>query len=101
MFNSLCLYVTYRVEWTLRLSKLEHLPTTQKADDATSLDDERTGGLYNGSNKDLEETGSSLSDTEDDDLNSSKHDTLFDDSILSDDALLASKARLPSKSPFV
>jgi len=88
------------VEWTLRLSKLEHLPTTQKGDDVASLDDERAAGLYNGGNKYQEETGSSLSDT-DDDLNNSKHDTLSDDSILSDDALLASRTRLPSKSAFV
>lgn len=81
-----------RAEWTLRLSKFEHLSTPTKDDDDARLDDERFG-LFNGS----KEEGSSLSDT-DDDLNSSKHDELSDDSTLSDDAILASRARLPSES---
>ena len=92
MSKSFCYvsYVMYRAEWTLRLSKFEHLDTTQGDDDA-SLDEER---LFNGT-KEQGESGSSLSDT-DDDLNNSKHGELSDDSILSDDAILEERARLPS-----
>ena len=75
------------------MSKFEHLDTTKEGNDA-SLDDEKAG-LWNG-NKEQGESGSSLSDTEDD-LNSSKHEELSDDSILSDDVILTERARLPSK----
>lgn len=75
------------------MSKFEHLDTTNEANDV-SLDDEKVG-LCNG-DKEHGDTGSSLSDTEDD-LNSSKHDELSDDSMLSDDVILTERARLPSK----
>ena len=83
-------HATYRVHWTLRLSKFEHLDTAQQSDDA-SLDEQR---LWNGNHRDHEE--SSLSDT-DDDLNSSKYDEFSDDSVLSDDTVLTERSRLPSK----
>ena len=75
------------------MSKFEHLDTTNEGNDA-SLDDEKAG-LCNG-DKEQGDTGSSLSDTEDD-LNNSKHEELSDDSMLSDDAMLTERARLPSK----
>ena len=86
-------YDPCRAEWTARLSKFEHLDTTKEGNDV-SLDDEKVG-LCNG-DKEQGDTGSSLSDTEDD-LNSSRHEELSDDSILSDDAILTERARLPSK----
>ena len=85
-------YNPCRAEWTARLSKFEHLDTTKEGN---SLDDEKVG-LSNGNKEHGESAGSSLSDTEDD-LNSSKHEELSDDSILSDDAILTERARLPSK----
>ena len=83
-------YVTYRVHWTLRLSKFEHLDDAAQQSDDASLDEQR---LWNGNHRDQEE--SSLSDT--DDLNSSKYDEFSDDSVLSDDTILTDRSRLPSK----
>ena len=87
MSNKIFYYATYRVEWTLRLSKFEHLDTAD-----ASLDEQR---LWNGTSKEHEE--SSLSDT-DDDLNSSRYEDFSDDSVLSDDTILTERSRLPSKS---